>query len=173
MSSTPEEPDVWIPAPRPHVGLASPAPLGWENGAPYGWQPVPVARSSAERVGMVLASIAGMIAAWAAVIVAITGRIDPASYATYAEYDQALNFGVLVSYPLCLPIILALYASLCPKVGYRRRDAFLIFVPFYNYYFSVVILWRATALPDRPWTPRHDEQFFNPALPEHNVWARS
>lgn len=167
MPSTPEnspaEPNAWIPAPRPHVGLSAPAPLGWDGGTQLGWQPPPVTRSGGKRVGRLLASAIGIFAVWFAVMIAVTARIDPASYMTYAEYDTALNIGVLVSYLICLPIMVALYASLCPKVGYRRRDAFLIFVPIYNYYFSVMILWRATALPDRPWTPRHDEQFYNPA----------
>jgi hypothetical protein len=176
MTTTPEsgpveqrvaEQNVWIPAQRPHVGLSAPAPLPWElPGGPV------VARSTGRRLGMLAAMVIGIGVAHVGMIVAVTSGLDPSAYATQAEYDAAVNFGVLVAYGLCLPVMLALYACLAPKVGYRRRDAFFLFLPIWSYYFCVKILWRVTALPDRDWTPRHDDPTLTSG-PEFNDWVRT
>jgi hypothetical protein len=69
-----------------------------------------------------------------------------ASHLTFDGYD----YGPLLS---ILPVLF-LVGLLAPLASYRRRDAFLIFVPFYN----LVVLWRIGSrlarLPERDWPQR-------------------
>ncbi|MGQ0465865.1 MAG: hypothetical protein ACT4QG_11155 [Sporichthyaceae bacterium] len=116
-------------------------------------------RSNTARGWMVAGAFAALFAAMFVfgVLVAIVGYIampevmdDPAKT---DQVDSILTLTMLVP----MAGVAALYAFLCRKVSYRSRDAFLLFVPFYGWYFFGLIVWRLTGLPHRDWSPRWDE----------------
>jgi len=43
-----------------------------------------------------------------------------------------------------------------PRVGWRKRDAFLAFIPFYGLYTILMTCWRLAYLPNRDWTLREE-----------------
>lgn len=133
----------------PSVGLSELPPL-------YD-VPAPRTRSNTTRAFM----FAGLAIAFIApfVIAGIVGAqiVDGSGYATDAEYQQAMDRATLFGYFACLPLHLLFFAKVAPKVSYRSRDAFMVFVPIWSYVFVVRVLWRLTSLQDRPWPHRADE----------------
>lgn len=160
----------WIPAPRPQTGLSAPPPMAWE----YAQAQPAVARSDGKRIAMLLGILGALFAVSVAVLIALMGTMDPNEYATPEEYDAALDLASMGSSLVLGPILVGAFVWLCPRVGYRRRDALFLFVPLWMYFFTVKILWRATALPDRDWPERLDtapQPAAADAEPEVDIWA--
>lgn len=83
--------------------------------------------------------------------------VDGSGYASDAEYRTAMDHAQLLGYLFCLPLHMLFLAKVAPKVSYRSRDAFMVFIPIYSYVFVAKVLWRLTALTDRPWEHRPEE----------------
>jgi hypothetical protein len=89
--------------------------------------------------------------------IGLAAAIDPADYATAAEYDRAYDEVLNQVSALGLLGWLLAYALLAPKVSYRWFDAFCLLVPIYSWVWQFRIAWRVSNLPYRDWAPRPDE----------------
>ena len=138
----------------PSVGLSELPPL---DDAP------PRTRSNEMRALMFLGLVIAFIAPF--VIAGMIGAqiVDGSGYATDAEYQQAMDHATLFGYLFCLPLHMLFFAKVAPRVSYRSRDAFMVFIPVWSYVFAVRVLWRLTSLQDRPWPHRYDELHFDDA----------
>jgi hypothetical protein len=55
-----------------------------------------------------------------------------------------------------LALLIFISAQIASRVGYRSRDAFLIFLPYPGWVWTVKWVWRLVSLPDRYW--EHDDE---------------
>ena len=98
------------------------------------------------------ASPDGWVGVSTAVFLVVTDALTRDLYGSVAARDEAFatatSIAFLASAAWCRIITMGLIARL---VWYRVRDAFFMLVPLYSYAFAVKMLWRWTALPDRPW----------------------
>ncbi len=154
-----------------------PAPHGWMfwvDSSANPWQgslPRP-ARSKTARGWMVAGAFASL---WAAMFVfgvlcaAVMYAAAPDYMNDPAKTDEtdSLIFGLMW---LSLLGLVGVMAFLCPKVSYRSRDAFLVLVPFYGWFFFGMIVWRLTGLPHRDWAPRVDEVLASAHAPQPQAW---
>ncbi|GAA1661029.1 DUF2510 domain-containing protein [Catellatospora bangladeshensis] len=74
----------------------------------------------------------------------------------------------LLALVLCLP---------AARVGYRKRDAMLLLIPFYSFFLACRIVWRIAYLPFADWLPREEDaanwrQVPHPTLPGELLYAR-
>jgi hypothetical protein len=92
---------------------------------------------------------------WAAVIgvpVAFDTWLADTAWAASARHS-AVNQADIVRTGFRLVSGVAL-ALMCPFVAYRRRDAFLLLLPYYGLVFSIKICWRVASLPYVDWPLR-------------------
>jgi len=69
--------------------------------------------------------------------------------------DHALTDGIpMLGWGIAALILLFVVR----RVGYRRRDVLLCFVPLVNWVFTVRICWRVAGLPHRDWPLRTDAE---------------
>ena len=135
--------------PRPAVGLADLPSLYSED--------VVATRSTGKRAVL----FTGRVLAWLAPLLVVDtlarAVVDVQYYATPADHQQAIQVSSLVGFLIWTVAMLPLFLRWAPKVSYRRRDVFFLFAPIWSIVFPVRVLWRLTALEDRPWPQRADE----------------
>ena len=75
----------------------------------------------------------------------------------FAKERFAGNYALTDSIPMLgWGIAALLLLFVVKRVGYRRRDVLLCFVPLVNWMFTVRICWRVAGLPHRDWPSRVD-----------------
>lgn len=131
------------------IGLSELPPL-------YDASAVP-SRSTGTRIAMLVGILVALaIPVIVATIVAMQ-IVDGSAYLTQAEYEQATDTAALAAVFAVFPLYLLFFAVMAPKVSYRRRDCFFLFVPVWSYVFTFVVLWRLTGLAHRDWSHRPEE----------------
>ncbi len=64
----------------------------------------------------------------------------------------------IATYGVGLSVIAALTVLVVPeRVGYRRRDAFMIFIPIWNWVWGIMMMWRLTHLQHPFWSMPYDD----------------
>lgn len=131
-------------------------PIGLSELPPLYELPVS-SRSNGVRIAMFVGLLVALLIPSVLAATVAMQIVDGSAYPTQAEYEQASNTATLVAYVAIFPLYLLFFAAMAPKVSYRRRDAFFLVVPVWGYVFTARVLWRLTALADRPWPHRPEE----------------